>query len=231
MSDDATQYFVQGDTEGEYVPADLPDPPGFRESLTEDLQGDESLQQYESANDLATAHLELLSQQPDIPQTPDDYQFEIPENFPLDDNRLGNFKKIAHESRLAQTQFDAMAKAYVDDFVQAQKEYEDSIAESRKNAEDTLKQKWGDKYDENLDAAQRVLDNLGKRIGNGELTDEVRQHLEDTQFGNDPMVIQLLFEISKFISEGRMESGDIREQDIVKRDEAGRPMLKFKPMT
>ena len=231
MSEEGTQYFIQGDTDGEYVQAELTAQPTFKESLPEGLRENESLTKYENTGELASAHVELLSQQPTKPATPEEYKLETPEGFQANEGLVTAFKKIAHENGVSQEQFSALTATYVADYIAQEKAMNDSIQAHRTESENALKTKWGADYDKNFEMTKGFMANIGKLLGKGEVQEPFTKFMEDTRFGDETMVLEVFHALSKVISEDSMQTGESgTDTDVINRGADGRPMLKFKSM-
>jgi len=95
------------------------------------------------------------------PASMDEYEFEYtPEKedyvFKKDSFDFSVFKEIADKANLTKTQYETLAKTYIDinneNYVNYQKELTVSADQELKQAEATLRDKWGEKYAENINS-------------------------------------------------------------------------------
>ena len=122
-----------------------------------------------------------------VPTSSDEYSFEIgdiPEGTEVDEERLGDFKELAHSLGLTQEQAQKLmeweVQSSTDNFEQIDKDSEVALLE----AEQSLREEWaGDKYEYNMNKVANVMDYLGL----GEFKD-------DPEIGNNVGFIKALFE-------------------------------------
>ena len=126
------------------------------------------------------------------PDTPDNYEFErpeIPEGMNYDEHMEGEFLKKAHGLGLNSKQVGDLYNWYngqsKEMFVQHQVQHENSI----QKAEIELRADWGRQYDEKISSIQRLVDQYA--------TNEEKQYLETSGFGNDPNVAKMMDRIAK----------------------------------
>ena len=123
------------------------------------------------------------------------YEFEKPEGFDLDADAFSKFKSIAFENGVNQQQFSALMALEVERTAEAKQALARSIEDSRNESERVLKTEWGDKYEQKLESAKSVLNHEGLA------SDEFKQFLNDTRFGDNPQVIRLFAKLAELISE------------------------------
>jgi hypothetical protein len=189
--------------------------------LPEDLRGEASLSQIKTIPDLAKSYVnaqKLIGAEkiakpqknwkPEQwnefynnlgrPQDITGYTFK-PENLPPDmgvnDEKLGEARKVLHEAGLSDSQATKVLKYY---FESATKNYQDGVRDSENKkvaAISQLKTDWGDKFDTKLNLAQSVV----KKFGGEEIKEFLEKH------GNDPQVIKLFSSIGESMLEDSAE--------------------------
>jgi hypothetical protein len=216
--------FVQDDT-GNYVEYTPPEPPGFQDTLPEDLRGSEHLKDVEDNAQLARYYVDLKSNYLKPPDNPDGYEFDMPDGFELDGETFGGFKKVAFEHGLNQKQFAEIMNFEVNRHNSAMESIKRDIEARRTEAETALKTEWGESYEQKLDAAKRVLNHES-------LSDPgFKEFLEETRFGDNPQVVKFFARLSDLISEDAfIKTGTGDGEGGPRKDEAGRPMLRFPTM-
>jgi len=226
MEGEATLFTQDPDT-NEYVAYT---PPSFQESIPENLREHESLKEIADLGQLAEKHVELFSAQPQRPESPEAYAFGIPEGFPIVEADLNAFKKGAYESGLTQEQFKAVMGHYIERETRLAEQYKADIEAHREESMNQLKMEFGDSAEEKIQKASQFLVGLGEKLG-GDNVEKVRAWLDDTKFGDDPMVIRLLSKAAELISEDLFIKGEHRN-DGGERPKGvdGEPRLKFTSM-
>jgi len=141
------------------------------------------------------------------PKTPDGYKFEkpeLPEGLPYDENMEKAFKTICHQAGILPKQASTLYKFWNDlqtgafnEFVAKEREAQDAAMEGLRK-----EMKTKDAYDEFVNGANSVL------MAYGGTKEEVEAFIEKHQF--DPLVIRLLGNIHKVMSEDSMKLGEKR---------------------
>ena len=186
----------------------------WRDSLPDDLQGVKTLEKFKDVSDLAKSYTQLekyfdgtikipgenataeeverYHSKLGRPDTPDDYEFEkpeIPDGMNYDEHMEGAFLKKAHGMGLNSKQVEDLYGWYnsqtKDMFVQHQVAQENSI----QKAEIELRADWGRQYEEKISSIQRLVDQYA--------TNDEKQYLETSGFGNDPNVARMMDRIAK----------------------------------
>lgn len=128
-----------------------------------------------------------------IPEEPDAYSWEKPEDFNLDDERFTDWKKTMHEANLT----DAQAKVLFEKWHEDDKQFSEFVqAEQEKLATESkaaLKQDWGKDFDNRIVAAAEVAKkfNLVDSLKKGGII-------------NDQNIIRLLDAVAQNMKEGRI---------------------------
>lgn len=138
------------------------------------------------------------------------YEFQAREGMSLDEVATGEWGAVAKELGLDQ----ASAQKAVDiaaGMLQRQQEAQSNLVASWVEQAQTDKEFGGDKLQESLGGARKVLDTFG--------TPELRDVLNATGMGNHPELIRALYRINKAISEDTFVTGAPRgrETDMAKR--------------
>jgi len=186
----------------------------WRDGLPDDLQGVKTLEKFKDVDALAKGYVHLekyfdgtikipgenataeeverYHSKLGRPDTPDDYEFEkpeIPDGMNYDEHMEGEFLKKAHGMGLNSKQVEDLYGWYnsqtKDMFVQHQVAQENSI----QKAEIELRADWGRQYEEKISSIQRLVDQYA--------TNDEKQYLETSGFGNDPNVARMMDRIAK----------------------------------
>jgi len=198
----------------------------FLDSVTsEDLKGNESLTDFKSADDIAQAYVDLKGSLPQVPDSVDAYEFDIPEGVDsgIDEAGMNAFKDLALENKLTSEQYKAVTGFRLAEIAAETK----AINEAKNKAIDEMKKDWADNYDANIDKAQKVL----QRFEAEDLL-TVESPEEGIKFlGNTPALAKFLVKIADSISEDNTgDTGGSNQGDPRQRDDAGQPVFKFKDM-
>lgn len=182
---------------------------------SEDLRGNESLTGFENLDGLAQGYIDLKTSQPVLPENEDGYQIDVPEGMTVDQADFGLFKEQALQMGLTNDQYQNVLKF---DFARNAR-----IAKNHQEAQDKavaeLKLELGDKYDESLATAQKVLRLSGQ------------EGLAAMELGNNPELFRLLNWVGDKISEDQLETGvGGGSTDTRQKDDSGRPVIQYKNM-
>ncbi len=122
-----------------------------------------------------------------VPQNPNEYVFEIkelPDDLEVDQNRMSDFKNLAYNLGLSQTQAEKLMDWEIETSAKNLEDIERIDESSIIEAEQALRQEWqGDKYEYNMGKVANVMDYLGL----GEFKD-------DPAIGNNVDFIKTVFE-------------------------------------
>jgi hypothetical protein len=218
--------FTQNDT-GEYVPYT---PPTFQEAMPENLRDNELFKEIADPGQLAEKYVELHASQPQRPENPESYAVEIPEGFPMVEADLNEFKKNAYELGLTGEQFKGVMGRYIERELKLTEQYRNDIKKHREESMDALKMEFGDQHEDKVNRAAGVIKALGEKMGEGK-AEEFNKWLDDTKFGDDPMVIRLFAAAAELISEDLLHTGGSGDGDETRPTTPdGKPRLKFPSM-
>jgi len=136
------------------------------------------------------------------PKDPDGYQFErptLPEGMKYDENLEKAFKKFAHEVGLLPKQAAAGYKFWNDIMTRAHQAIAKGKDDMYAQTEEALRSELGGKYDDFVKGANGVLKMSGAS------PQEIAAFADE--FGNNPLVIKVMGNIAKMISEDLLIRG------------------------
>lgn len=119
------------------------------------------------------------------PETPDRYQFSAPEDVELDETRVSEFKSIAHSLGLTNAQADKLVQYEL----QKEAQQMQSFNEGRESAQTTLKQVWGEDYDNRLQGAKAAAKLYAEKYP------DAMDELINGPSGNNPAFLSMLSEL------------------------------------
>lgn len=133
------------------------------------------------------------------PENPDGYEIQVPEEASMfrDEASEAELRAIAHEMGVSKQAFEAIAAKYYDNMVMG-------LQKSRESGEASLKEEFGDKYDENLSIAQRFA---------GNCSEEFRSLMETSGLGNNPVVIKEFINLGKKTMSDTLVKGETDNPD------------------
>jgi len=196
--------------------------PTFRDSLSEELRGNEILSGIEDTEALAKTFVDLKSSQPEVPATPDAYKFDVPENFPIDDTEMGGFKALTHKLGMSQDKASELFNYYVEYQNRGVKALQDKKDADLEKAETTLKTDWGSDYEANVGLVDKTVETFG-----GE---ELIKEFESLKLTRNPIMMRTFHKIGKAMSEATLAPGGPgppAERTEVDRTGTGEPVLDF----
>jgi len=139
--------------------------------------------------------LEKITQQPQAPDSIDAYQATL---AGLNDEAMGGFKKAALDAGLTSSQFDKVVGYYNDQSAQARKMADATLDKYV----DTVRDDWGDEFDNNLKTAKTALHQLAPKI------DGLKEFMDNPFIGSHPVALRLFHAIGSMISEDVIRTGD-----------------------
>jgi hypothetical protein len=129
----------------------------------------------------------------EVASAPETYEvFELPENFDMNEETLGDYHTFAKENNLTQEQ----AQRGVDMVAQMKQAEMNQWVEQQKSWVDDAKSDTefgGDKFDQSISVAVKARDSFG--------TPEFNEMLDSSGLGNHPEMIRFLSRVGKQISE------------------------------
>lgn len=118
------------------------------------------------------------------PEKPDAYEVKLPDGaaIKLAEDKVKAVQQLMWDNGFTKAQAEKLVGWYVGDMDSAVKADAQAKATAKQNGEMALKQKWGDKFDANLDVAKSVL----RRFGN----DQLVAKLEASGLASDPELVE-----------------------------------------
>lgn len=228
LSDNTAQNNTDG---GGEVAAPTPANPEFHGSLPEDLRTNEALYGFEDLGGLAKSFVEtsgklteqeqaiadLQGKVPVIPASAGEYNVEAPEGYNTEG--IEGFLEMAHEKGMSAEQ----ANALLEFDHKRNTEFVQKSLEAEANAIGALKTEWGDSYDANAKMAADAVSRFGG--------DELKQFLNESRLGNNPVLVKMFHKIATAISEDALLTGNANHNPNERQmGIGGKPILKFKDM-
>lgn len=195
----------------------------WRDSLPEDMRGDETLSRFSDVESLAKSYInarQMIGRDKiAMPVTDEDwggvydrlgrpademgYEMKTPEGVTFDETAQQNMRAMAHKVGLNQAQMEGMSE-WVFSELQGRKSADDtSTQQAFDDSDAALKTEWGEKYDQNVNVALRAVEEFGG--------DEFRDFVNKTKIGgqalgNHPAMIKMLADIGgKMMEGGKLE--------------------------
>lgn len=194
----------------------------WKDTLPDDIKSHPSLESFQGVEDLAKSWVEaqklIGKDKVPVPSSPDDkeswdlvfsrlgrpedpksYEIdvnEIPEEIPVDEDFLENFKVKAHEVGLLPGQVNELFNWWVNEEKGILDELQEKTLGDAQQAEAALRKEWGRAYDQNISMVKTVI----KKFGG-----EDAQHLMESSFANDPAVLKMISKMAKAFSEDQLE--------------------------
>lgn len=132
---------------------------------------------------------------------PEEYDLKLPEDSQLDPSVTEEIADFAREQGFSNEQAQALLDREsnaVASYIEAQDEQVKEIRESWLGTSEKDKEIGGDGFKENVELAKRAVDKYG--------SDEFRQALDETGFGNHPEVLRTFVRIGKAMGEDNIVS-------------------------
>ena len=192
----------------------------WRDFVSEDLRGNDSLSKFTSLDGLAKSYLNAESMIPKdkmvIPTTDDEWQDtfgklgrpDTADDYKIDygkgndgSNELSvGFREAAYIAGLSQTQVEQIFNWYGEATEKATQDNDSKFESDKTNAEESLKKEWGEKFDANVELAKRVIGEFGD--------EDFSEFLENSGLGNNPSMVKFLHSIGSVSGEDNFEQGD-----------------------
>jgi hypothetical protein len=149
------------------------------------------------------------------PQTPDEYQLNVPEGVPLDPELLHNYAETAWQAGLNHNQFNALVQTNL----QKTQAEQQRIMERREQAAQALQGDWGDQLPNKIQAAKAAAEQLA-----GDKYRDAYEELINSDIGNNPIVAKALSMSWEVLQEnstnpniGRSMSGGMTPEEALQR--------------
>jgi len=176
--------------------------PFFKEDKSFDVEG------------LAKAYADTKAQIPAVPAKADEYSFEFPKDFPVDEAAFKLEKEAAKSLGLTQAQFEGLQKHALSEYARVAEEV---VAKSEQVKAELVKE-WGgpQKFEANLERVNKAAELFfGKDA------------FQEDALRNNAVVIRGLFKIAEKLTEGTTISGAAAGADNRPVGVDGRPILRF----
>lgn len=123
-----------------------------------------------------------------------EYKFDFPEDMPVDEGELNDFKSTAKELGLNPEQAKKLVDLRVKYAQSLQAKHAEAVGKWRGDSQ-VDKEFGGDKFQENLAVALKARDTFA--------TDELKSLLQSTRLGDHPEVVRLFYRVGKALAEDK----------------------------
>lgn len=128
-----------------------------------------------------------------LPKDVASYNMETPKDIGLDAEFLSSFKEAAYKNGVLPKQASGLM-GFFDASIKATKaKQEAQVAAEVESGINGLKTEWGAAFNDNINMARLAVNKLGNP--------ELKDYLEKSGLGNNPMVIKLFNSVGKFLKE------------------------------
>lgn len=137
-----------------------------------------------------------------VPESADKYEVTVPKELPegfIKPETMKGMMDVFHKAGVGKDQAHAIMNAYFSEETQAYNDTLARVTQEKTTAETALKEKWGDKYQENLDATNAFFAKY--------TTPEEAKAIE-SRYGNDPVLTEMLYNLSLKSAEDRFRKPD-----------------------
>ncbi len=135
------------------------------------------------------------------PETPDGYELKLPDNIPVDEGFVNNFKQWAHSVGLSKKQTAELAKKYAEFESQMVAQTQEEINKNIMEAAESLKKDWGTEYEANVERANAALSTAAAEIP------ELIEWLNASNILADPVFAKILNFFGRGLSEDTLRGG------------------------
>ncbi|MGD8570635.1 MAG: hypothetical protein PVJ39_21295 [Gammaproteobacteria bacterium] len=198
-----------------FAPGIADNRPNFGEFATPEDFVNKYLESTTKLTELETRQAEMAP-----PADPSGYQFTRIDDYPYDEDVVGDLQRVAHEAGISNKQFSAIMDFHNKIVADTSKK----VSDNRNQAIQTLQSDWGDNYATNLSQAQ-----LAARAV---CTDDTMALLRGSGLGDTPAIVRMFYEISKSLGEDILmkAKGESPAPKPVTRTEGGEVMLDYPSM-
>jgi hypothetical protein len=141
------------------------------------------------------------------PQTPDDYEWQAPENFVVDAEIFRDRTKALHQAGLTKEQHNTVMDLYKEEVTRISEDWDQSQTEKAASTEAQLRQEWGAEFDVKIKQAKSVADKFG-------ITETLAHYGLDNENG----VIDMLYQVAALNAEDSIQapvSGANKAQELL----------------
>jgi len=236
---DQTTANAQSDTQQEATVLDQSQPTqeqqvDFQSLIPEDYKEEKSLQNFSNMNDFVKSYLHSqklvgadkipvpnkmatdddwneVYKRLGRPSSPDEYQYQLPEQNKLDDATLKAFSEQAHKLGLLPKQAQGIIDYYNGLAQQSEQSASMQQETARLEAETVLRKEYGPAYDNKINAAKNLATNT---LGAEFLRDTVLQ--DGSRLGDNPQVVKAFATLAEKLSEDNLVQGDVASAMTIK---------------
>lgn len=152
-----------------------------------------------------------------VPDKPDDYKFDTPENVKLDGDRIAAWRKTLHEAGVSQAQANKIVGAAIAEEQGRAKAHQDQLAEWEKQTKIEL----GANFDKEINHARYALRELDK-------DNKLSELLESTGLGSHPQIVGILARAGALLGErGPRGQGAVASATSLSPDQAQVEIAQF----
>lgn len=141
------------------------------------------------------------------PQTPDDYEWQAPENFVVDAEIFRDRTKALHKAGLTKDQHNTVMDLYKEEVTRISDDWDQAQTEKAASTEAQLRQEWGAEFDVKIKQAKSVADKFG-----------ITETLAHYGLDNEKGVIDMLYQVAALNAEDSIQapvSGANRAQELL----------------
>jgi len=236
---DQTTAIMQSDTQQDAAVSDQSQPQettsvDFQTLIPEEYREERSLQNFQNMNDFVKSYLHSqklvgadkipvpnkmatdddwneVYKRLGRPNSPDEYQYQLPEQNKLDDATLKAFSEQAHKLGLLPKQAQGIIDYYNGLAQQSEQSASMQQETARLEAETVLRKEYGPAYDNKINAAKNLATNT---LGAEFLRDTVLQ--DGSRLGDNPQVVKAFATLAEKLSEDNLVQGDVASAMTIK---------------
>jgi len=236
---DQTTAIMQSDTQQDAAVSDQSQPQettsvDFQTLIPEEYREERSLQNFQNMNDFVKSYLHSqklvgadkipvpnkmatdddwneVYKRLGRPSSPDEYQYQLPEQNKLDDATLKAFSEQAHKLGLLPKQAQGIIDYYNGLAQQSEQSASMQQETARLEAETVLRKEYGPAYDNKINAAKNLATNT---LGAEFLRDTVLQ--DGSRLGDNPQVVKAFATLAEKLSEDNLVQGDVASAMTIK---------------
>jgi len=236
---DQTTAIMQSDTQQDAAVSDQSQPQettsvDFQTLIPEESREERSLQNFQNMNDFVKSYLHSqklvgadkipvpnkmatdddwneVYKRLGRPNSPDEYQYQLPEQNKLDDATLKAFSDQAHKLGLLPKQAQGIIDYYNGLAQQSEQSASMQQETARLEAETVLRKEYGPAYDNKINAAKNLATNT---LGAEFLRDTVLQ--DGSRLGDNPQLVKAFATLAEKLSEDNLVQGDVASAMTIK---------------
>ena len=236
---DQTTAIMQSDTQQDAAVSDQSQPQettsvDFQTLIPEEYREERSLQNFQNMNDFVKSYLHSqklvgadkipvpnkmatdddwneVYKRLGRPSSPDEYQYQLPEQNKLDDATLKAFSEQAHKLGLLPKQAQGIIDYYNGLAQQSEQSASMQQETARLEAETVLRKEYGPAYDNKINAAKNLATNT---LGAEFLRDTILQ--DGSRLGDNPQVVKAFATLAEKLSEDNLVQGDVASAMTIK---------------